>query len=56
MAEIFIINKCTDPTQHLTIEIPSILVERMECFAKKNGSIVAGVLIEVLDMVLRKTE
>ncbi|MBT4508822.1 hypothetical protein [Desulfobacula sp.] len=49
-------DECQDPTQSLTIELPCQIVERIERYAKKNGTDVTGVLIEALDSFLRKPE
>jgi hypothetical protein len=49
-------DQCHDPTQSLTIELPCQIVERIERYAKKNGTNVEGVLIEALDGFLRKPE
>ena len=46
-------DQCQDPTQTLTIELPCQIVERIERYAKKNGTNVAGVLIEALYSFLR---
>ncbi len=47
-------DQCQDPTQSLTVELPCQMVERIERYAKKNETSVAGVLIEALDSFLRK--
>ena len=49
-------DQCQDPTQTLTIELPCQIVERVERYAKKNKTSVAGVLIEALDQFLRNPE
>lgn len=49
-------NQCTDPTQSLNIKIPCALAERIERYAKENGSTVTGVMIEALDNFLRNQE
>ncbi len=46
-------NECSDPTQTLSIELPCQMVERIERYAKKNETDIAGVLIEALDCFLR---
>lgn len=46
--------QCTDQSQNLTIELPCQIVERVERYARDNGSTVAGILIEALDHFLRK--
>ena len=56
MADTSIVKECTNPTQNLTIEIPCGLAERIERYAKENGSTVTGVIIEALDSFLRKPE
>ncbi len=52
MTEKSITNECIDPTQSLNIEIPCALVERIERYAKENGSTVPGIMIEALDRFL----
>lgn len=47
-------NECTDPTQSLNIEIPCVLVERIERHARENGSTIPLVMIEALDSFLQK--
>ncbi|MBC8440890.1 MAG: hypothetical protein H8D87_14570 [Deltaproteobacteria bacterium] len=47
-------DQCQDPTQSITIDLPCPLAERVERYAKKNGTDVAAVLIEALDGFLRK--
>jgi len=49
-------NECADPTQSLNLEIPCVLAERIERYAKENGSTVTGVMIEALDKFLRTTD
>ena len=49
-------NQCADPTQSLTLEIPCVLVTRIERYAKENGSTLTGVMIEALDKFLRTTD
>jgi len=56
MADLSIIKECSDSTQNLTIEIPCALAERIDRYARENGSTVAGVLIEALDEFLRKAD
>ena len=46
-------DQCQDPTQTLSIELPCKMLERIERYAKKNGTDVTGVLIEALDGFLR---
>lgn len=47
-------DQCQDPTQNLTIKLPCPIVERIERYAKENGTDITGVLIEALDSFLRK--
>ena len=47
-------DQCQDPTKSLTIELPCQIVERIERYAKENGTDITGVLIEALDSFLRK--
>jgi len=46
-------DQCQDPTQSITVELPCQMIERIERYAKKNGSTVSGVLMEALDTFLR---
>ncbi len=50
------LNECSDPTQSLTVKLPCQIVERIERYAKKNKTDIAGVLIEALDQFLRNPE
>ncbi len=56
MTDPSIVKEFSDPTQSLTIEIPSVLAERIDRYVKENGSTVTGVMIEALDTFLRKPE
>lgn len=47
-------NECIEPTDSLTVELPCQIIERIERYAKENGSSMTGVLIEALDSFLRK--
>lgn len=49
-------NECADPTQNFTVELPCRMVERIERYAKKNGTSVGNVLIEALDSFLRRVD
>jgi hypothetical protein len=49
-------NECMDPTNNLTVELPCQIIERIERYAKENGSTVTGVLLEALDSFLRRPE
>jgi hypothetical protein len=49
-------NVCADPALNLSVELPCRMVERVERYAKENGTSVNGVLIEALDNFLRRTE
>ncbi len=46
-------NECLEPTDSLTVELPCLMIERIEKYAKKNDSSVSGVLLEALDTFLR---
>ncbi len=48
-------DQCQDPTQSITIELPCPIVERIERYAKENGTDITGVLIEALDNFLRRS-
>lgn len=56
MTENTIINQCTNPTQSMIIEIPCVLAERIDRYAKDNVMTVTGVMIEALDKFLRNTD
>jgi len=45
-----------NPTQSLTIKLPCLIVERIERYAKENGTDIAGVLIEGLDSFLERAD
>ena len=47
-------NQCDDTTKEFNIQIPCLLAERIESYAKKNDTTIAGVVIEALDMFLRE--
>ena len=47
-------NQCDDITKEFNIQIPCLLAERVESYAKKNNTTIAGVVIEALDMFLRE--
>ncbi len=49
-------DQCPDPTLSLTIELPCRMVERVEKYAKENGTTAAGVFIEALDDFLRRAD
>jgi len=44
---------CTEDTENLTVELPCRIFERVQRYAKENGTDVSGVLIEALDQFLR---
>ncbi len=46
-------NECPDTTENLTIELPCQIVERVERYAKENGTDFTGVLTEALDQFMR---
>lgn len=54
MTEESMTEKCSHPTQALTVELPCQMVERIERYAKNNETSVTGVMIEALDSFLRK--
>jgi len=45
---------CADPTQELKINIPCRMAERIETYASKNKTSITTVVIEALDIFLRK--
>lgn len=47
-------DQCADPTRELIINIPCRLAERIETYASKNGTTITAVVIESLDIFLRK--
>jgi predicted DNA-binding protein len=47
-------DQCNDITKEFSIRIPCMLAERVEAYAKKNKTTIAGVVIEALDTFLRK--
>ena len=47
-------DQCQDLTETLTVELPCQILERIERYAKENGTDVTGVLTEALDNLLRK--
>ncbi len=49
-------NECADPTENFTVELPCRIVERIERYAKENGTLVGNVLIEALDGLLRRVD
>lgn len=49
-------NECADPTQNFTVELPCRMVERIERYAKEKDTSVDNVLIEAIDVLLRKAE
>ena len=49
-------NECADPTQNFTVEVPCRMVERIERYAKENGTSVDNIMIEALDSLLRKVD
>jgi len=54
MADPSTVKKCSDPTQNLTIEIPCGLAERIDWYARENGSTLTWVMIEAMDSFLGK--
>jgi len=46
--------QCDDPTQELSIKIPCRLAKRVEAYAKETDNTIEGVVIEALDVFLRK--
>ena len=47
-------DQCSDMTKEFNIQIPCILAERVEAYAKDNNTSIAGVVIEALDAFLRE--
>jgi predicted DNA-binding protein len=47
-------DQCNDITKELSIRIPCMLAERVEAYASKNNTTIAGVVIEALDTFLRE--
>jgi predicted DNA-binding protein len=47
-------DQCSDVTKELSIRIPCMLAERVEAYASKNNTTIAGVVIEALDTFLRE--
>ncbi len=56
MTEDFKANECSDPIQNFTVELPCRMVERIERYAKENGTTVGNVMIEALDGLLRRID
>ena len=46
--------QCADMTKEFNIQIPCILAERVEAYAKDNNTSIAGVVIEALDTFMRE--
>lgn len=46
-------DQCDDKTKEFNIQIPCMLAERIEGYAKKNNTSIASVIIEALDSFLR---
>jgi len=44
---------CSDMTQKYTLEIPCVLAERAEAFARETKTSITSVVIEALDYFLR---
>ncbi len=49
-------NECVDPAKNFTVELPCRMVERIERYAKENDTSVGNVLIEALDVFLRRVD
>jgi hypothetical protein len=47
------IDQCVDPTRDMTLRIPCKLAERVDAYAKENGTDIENVVIEALDVFLR---
>ena len=56
MTENFKANECADPSQDFTVELPCRMVERIERYAKENNTSVGNVMIEALDVFLRRVD
>ena len=50
------VTECTDPTQNFTVELPCRMVERIERYAREKDTSVDNVLIEAIDVLLRRAE
>ena len=46
-------NQCDDITKEFNIQIPFLLAERVEAYAKKNQTTITSVIIEALDAFMR---
>ena len=46
-------DQCSDITKEFNIQIPCVLAERVEAYAKDHTTSIAGVVIEALDAFLR---
>ncbi|WP_300457319.1 hypothetical protein [Desulfobacula sp.] len=55
MTEETVSNECSDPTQTLSIELACQLMDRIERYAKENGTDVTGTLIDALDGFLKQS-
>jgi len=49
-------DQCSDITKEFNINIPCRLAERVEAYASKNDTTIAGVIIEALDTFLREQQ
>ncbi len=49
-------DQCSDITKEFNIQIPRMLAERVEAYASKNNTTIAGVVIEALDTFLREQQ
>ncbi len=47
-------DQCSDITKEFNIQIPRMLAERVEAYASKNYTTIAGVMIEAPDTFLRE--
>ena len=54
MPKDIISDQCADPAKELSIKIPCRLAQRVETYARENGTDIENVLIEALDVFLRE--
>ena len=44
---------CSDDTEPITVNIPCLLAQRVQKYAKEHGDTINGVIIDALDLYLR---
>jgi len=49
-------DECADPTQNFTVELPCRMVDRIERYAREKGTSVDNVMIEAIDVLLRRVD